>query len=99
MQRQQRLAQVRDRVAHHLLRPRDPGAAGRGLDQLLVRRQEALQGVVVDQLRDAPPRPVLGVHHLRDELPPVGTARTRPPSSRGPQLRDLGPELGFRSFE
>ncbi len=55
MQGEQRLAEVRDRGADHLVRPGHARPPRRRLDQLLVGREQALQGVVVDQLGDAPP--------------------------------------------
>ena len=48
----------------------------------------------MDQLGDPLPGAILGVHHLRDELPAVrqlGLCRRELRS----QLRDLGPELGL----
>ena len=92
MQGQERLSQVGDRLAHDLLCPGHARAPGRGLDQLLVRREQALQRVVVDQLGDPAPRAVFRVHHLGDELPAARQLRLgrREPL---PQLRDLSAEV------
>jgi hypothetical protein len=68
VQRDQRLAQPLDRGRDHLVRARHLSAPGRGLVKLLVGGQQRLQRVVVDQLGDPPPRGVLGLHHLGDEL-------------------------------
>ena len=68
MKRFDGLAQALDRRLDHLVRALHLRAPRRRLDQLLVGREQRLQRIVVDQLRDPPPPLVLGLHHLGDEL-------------------------------
>ena len=77
------------------MRPGHLLAAGRSLDQVLVRGQEALKRVVVDQLGDAKARAILGLHHLRHELLAVLKLGLRL-GEAPPQVLDLRAEIGVR---
>ena len=68
MQRHHRLAQARDRALDHLVGALHLLAPRRGLHQLLVGGEQALQRVVVDQLGDPPAAVVLGLEHLGEQL-------------------------------
>ncbi len=68
VQRHHRLAQAGDRALDDLVGALDLHAARRRLHQLLVGGEKVLKRVVVDQLSDSPPRRVLGIEHLGDEL-------------------------------
>ena len=95
MERHHRLAELRDRAADDLVRPRHLLAAWRSLDQVLIGGKEALKSVVVDQLGDAKARTVLGLHHLRDELLAVFELGLRF-GEPAPQVLDLRAEIGVR---
>ena len=95
MERHHRFAELSDGPADDLMRPGHLLAAGRCLDQVLVRGQQALKSVVVDQLGDAKARAILGFHHLRDELLAVLKLSLRL-GEAAPQLLDLRAEIGVR---
>ena len=104
MQREHRLPQARDRRLDHLVRALHLGPPRRGLDQVLVRGEQGLQRIVVDQLGDPPPALILGGHHLVDEL----AARVEllaqvddlglQPLVLGPGLAALGPVRHYSSM-
>ena len=87
------LAELSDRRADDVVGSHDLLAARRRLHQVLVRSEQALQSIVVDQLGDSPPRAILGFHHLRDELLPFSSSASAC-GELAPQLIDLRTEIG-----